>query len=412
MKFSIKQYIFIIPIFLNTCLFAQPVGGDIAFLGFNSDNPDQFTIIITNYLDDGTVLYFTDAGWTGSAFYAFEGHIKWTVPTGGVAGGTMVTFTGGAAGAFTAFGTGALEPAAAVSLGNLAATASTSQMAFSTNGDAIIAYIGSIAAPTCIACVNFNGAWTFAGANLAEQSLLPPGLTNGVTCVLLPDRDNQVIDCDLLPQPAVASDYNTAAYWVYNDATRYVLPPTIGLCDLVLPIIIKSFYAIEKSNATILNWITASEINALEFNLEKSDGISDFYSIATIQAEGNSISEQYYTYLDDANFSGTDYYRLKLIDTDLSFVYSDIIAVNKQDQMNSNTAIIIYPNPVDDMLHFTIQGNFEPEEITIISIDGTQITNVILDENIIEAHHLSAGIYIMQIRTKQHHILNATFIKK
>lgn len=412
MKISLRHFIFILPIFSHTLLFAQPVAGDIAFLGFNSDNPDQFTIIVTNYLDDGTVIYFSDAGWTGSAFYANEGHIQWTVPTGGVAGGTMVTFTGGGAGGFTIFGSGLLEPSATVSLGTIAPTVSTNSMSLSTNGDEILAYTGSIASPTFIACVNFNGVWSFTGVNSSEQTLLPPGLTDAVNCVLLPDRDNQEIDCDLLPMPAIAADYNTAAYWVYNDATRYSLPPLIGLCDLVLPIIIKSFYATEESDNTILNWITASEINALEFQVEKSDSSSDFYTIAIIPAAGNSTSEIMYMYTDDAINSGTNYYRLKLIDADLSFVYSDIIAVNKQAQMNINSAVFVYPNPVNDVLHFTVQGNYTLEEIKIISINGTRMHNLFFTENDIQVNQLPPGIYVMQISTKQHSILNATFIKQ
>ena len=89
---------------------AQVAPGDIAFVGYNADNNDQFTIITTNYLEDGTQIYFVDAGWTGTAIYASEGGILWPVPSGGVPTNTMVTFPGGGAGALTTFPSGNLKP--------------------------------------------------------------------------------------------------------------------------------------------------------------------------------------------------------------------------------------------------------------------------------------------------------------
>ena len=101
---------------------AQVAPGDIAFVGYNADNNDQFTIITTNYLEDGTQIYFVDAGWTGTAIYASEGGILWTVPSGGVPTNTMVTFTGGGAGGFTTFPSGNLEAGVTVSSGTIAAS--------------------------------------------------------------------------------------------------------------------------------------------------------------------------------------------------------------------------------------------------------------------------------------------------
>jgi len=404
MKLKLLHLIFILPFFIHTIINAQPVAaGDIAFLGFNADNTDQFTIIVTNYLEDGTIIYFSDAGWNGAGFYASEGHIQWNVPAGGLPGGTMVTFTGGTVGGFTLFGTGNLESGANVSSGTIVATASTSSMALSTSGDAILAYIGSTAVPTFIACVNFNGAWTFAGANLAEQSLLPPGLSAGATCVLLPDRDNQIIDCLLLPDPAVAADYNTAAYWIYNDATRYTLPPVIGTCDFVLPIVLKDFYLINLSSAVQLNWKTSTEINSAEFIVEKSAEGETFYPIGNITAAGNTTNQQLYTFTDDV-FSGiTSYYRLKLVDLDGSFQHSAVIVSN----IMTNNTISIFPNPVEENLFITTSGfTSEIIGIEIINTSGQKFrlaaNDLILSDYQIKVHlqNLPTGIYTMNILYK------------
>ena len=73
-------------------------------------------------------------GMVGSAIYASEGGILWTVPSGGVPTNTMVTFTGGGAGGFTTFPSGNLEAGVTVSSGTIAASGIAASMALTTNG--------------------------------------------------------------------------------------------------------------------------------------------------------------------------------------------------------------------------------------------------------------------------------------
>ena len=338
---NFKLYLlFIFSLFIITEGFAQPVAaGDIAFLGFNSDNNDQFSIILTNYIEDGSIIYFTDAGWSGSGFYGTEGHMQWSLPAGGLPTGTIVTFTGAGAGGFTVFGTGAMEAGATVTSGTLAATASTSPVAFNTSGDQIIAYIGSMASPTFIACVNFNGAWSY---GTSTQTQIPTGLTAGTNCVLLNNHDNGIIDCSLLPDPATPADYNNASYWVYNDVTRYSLPPAGEPCDLVLPIELSEFYATPENDLIILNWLTGSEINTDVFVIEKSTDGFNFYMIGFVEAAGFSNAPLHYVFMDDALSERNNYYRLKLMDLDGSVTYSETIsAINENNQIQFS----LYPNP-------------------------------------------------------------------
>lgn len=319
---------------------AQPVAtGDIAFLGFNSDNTDQFSIILTNYIEDGSVIYFTDAGWSGSGFYGSEGHMQWTLPAGGLPTGTIVTFTGGGVGGFTVFGTGAMEAGANASAGTLSATASVSSLALTTSGDQIIAYIGSIAAPIFIACVNFNGIWSY---GTSTQTQIPTGLTSGTDCVLLNNHDNGIIDCSLLPDPATVADYNNAAFWIYNDAARYALPPAAVACDLLLPVVLSEFTAINSGEEIILNWITESEINSDKFIIEKSTDGFNFIIIGSVNAAGFSNSWLQYVFVDDALIERNNYYRLKLIDLDGAVKYSETIsAINENNQIQFS----LWPNP-------------------------------------------------------------------
>jgi len=386
-------------IFTHVISFTQVSVGGIAFVGYNADNPDQFTIILTEYLAAGTQMYFSDAGWTGSALYASEGAILWTVPAGDLPTNTMVTFTGGGIGGFTSFPTGILEAGVSVSHGSVVASGVAASMAFSTNGDEILAFTGSIASPVFIACLNFNGAWSWTGANSSEQTLIPPGLTDGLNCALLPDRDNGIINCLALPDPATVSDYNTAANWIWNDVTRYTLPPTIGTCEFLLPLTLLSFTGENVLSANELTWVTANELNVLGFEIERSANAVDFVSIAFIAATGENAFENGYQFIDDAIAANTFYYRLKIMESDFGYAYSPIIAINTK----SDVAIKIYPNPVNENGTISIASNN-----TIVSsiklFDGTgRLIKILNAENIDVSNYmfntadLVHGIYTIEV---------------
>jgi hypothetical protein len=63
--------------------------GDLLFIGWDSDN-DDIAFVATTDLNEGEVIYFTDDERDGKVFVGSEQLIEWTVPTGGVAAGTVV----------------------------------------------------------------------------------------------------------------------------------------------------------------------------------------------------------------------------------------------------------------------------------------------------------------------------------
>lgn len=97
-----------------------------------------------------------------------------------------------------------------------------------------------------------------------------------------------------------------------------------------LPITLTDFSAQLEKPSVRLAWTTASEINAHFFGIERSTDGFIFEEIAQNQAAGTSNSLRNYFYIDEGvtnRLSGTLYYRLRLVDFDDSYEYSDIIAV-------------------------------------------------------------------------------------
>ena len=108
--------------------------GDIAIVGYDADNPDDFALVVLRDIEAGTAISFTDNGWSssGNALRTSEGTYTYTAPTA-VAAGTVVhpTSDGSAGGPDSPVYTAALAP----------------NFSFSTDGDQILAYQGTAATP-------------------------------------------------------------------------------------------------------------------------------------------------------------------------------------------------------------------------------------------------------------------------
>ena len=105
---------------------------------------------------------------------------------------------------------------------------------------------------------------------------------------------------------------------------------TVSSINRPLPVILTSFTAYQEESTVHLTWSTASEINSDYFQIQRSTDGSDFQSLSRQAAAGDSQQELTYRYADEGvanRFSGTLYYRLKTVDFDGSFEYSDITAV-------------------------------------------------------------------------------------
>ncbi len=108
-----------------------------------------------------------------------------------------------------------------------------------------------------------------------------------------------------------------------------------------LPVTLVAFNAKKSSQKVNLDWQTASEKNADYFNVERSIDGNDFKLIGKISASGNSTSLKSYSLIDENPIFGNNYYRLKQIDFDGSFIYSDIKTV----YLGKTSLLSMYPNP-------------------------------------------------------------------
>jgi hypothetical protein len=184
-----------------------------------------------------------------------------------------------------------------------------------------------------------------------------------------------------------------------------------------LPLTLKSFNGAVNNNLVKLNWESAQEQNLDKYIVEKSSDGVNWQTLTTVMATGSSNASEYNTV--DNNASQVNYYRLKQVETNGNFAYSQIIRIRKEE--NEKLALKIYPNPV--ISNATININSENKlaaHIKIYNQFGMQLQHMqrslIAGSNNIPVQGLStlpAGTYIIVVEDdKLNRIGTTQFIKQ
>lgn len=153
---------------VSTSANATLATGDIAFIGFNADGDDGFSIVALADIMAGESIYFRDDEWDGGAFGTGEGEFIWNTPS--LAAGSVVTFVTDAGGTpTTSAGTISADPAF-----------SPGDMGISASGETIFAYLGASNSPaTFLAAIGSDN------SDPIQDTTAGTGLTTGTTAVAL-----------------------------------------------------------------------------------------------------------------------------------------------------------------------------------------------------------------------------------
>ncbi len=113
----------------------------------------------------------------------------------------------------------------------------------------------------------------------------------------------------------------------------------------VVPVSIVNFYGKSLGNQQVmLNWVTASEVNIKNYEIERSNDATRFSTIGTVNTKGNNAGKQLYDFKDIDAQIGINYYRLKINDGNGSFHYSKVITINLKGDPTL-FSLAVFPNP-------------------------------------------------------------------
>lgn len=179
-----------------------------------------------------------------------------------------------------------------------------------------------------------------------------------------------------------------------------------------LPLTLLQFQAENNGNDVQLNWQTSQEENTTSFAVERSADGKTFTTIGTVKAVNNASFKNNYALTDAQPLNGTAYYRLKMIDIDGRFTYSQMVSVRRND---NNATLQLAPNPASNVLYVQAKGS-EPVTVQITDMHSRllQQQSRILNGNTsfsVNIGQLSPGIYYLTVKGKQLNLVQS-FIKQ
>lgn len=158
---------------------------------------------------------------------------------------------------------------------------------------------------------------------------------------------------------------------------------------IIVPVHLVNFFASTIYNQIKLQWNVENEINFLQYEVEHSFNGTDFTKAATIKA----LQQSSYNYLFAKNKNASNYFRLKLVDKDGKFTYSNIILVD------TKTAVNIYPNPANNFINIDLDNQLKNSTIKVIDVFGKNVKQVQVNANHINisTQEFVNGIYTIQL---------------
>lgn len=352
--------------------------GDIAILGFQSDDPDKFAFIVLTDLDGETEIKFTDNGWTGTGFRTGEGTLTWIVPSAGINKGTIITVE---------YGTNWTVTQGTISY--------SGSIAFATAGDQIIVYQGSSSSPTLIYAFS-TSPWINTGEISSKTSYLPTGLTNGNTAHCFASTYNngyytneKIIESKASALSSISNDDN----WTKSNSTVTFPSWTYQEDQPPLPVVLTSFMAaISNQNYINLTWITQTETGMMGYYIMRNN-VND---LATAQIVSplipaiNSSQPKAYIYTDqEVTQSGTYYYWLQANDMDGTIYILSFVSIEYNSAPGGTTPSIplvtelnnVYPNPFNPQLFIPFSlANKSEVKIIIYNTRGQVVKDFALGE--------------------------------
>ncbi len=116
---------------------------------------------------------------------------------------------------------------------------------------------------------------------------------------------------------------------------------TLNTC--LLPLELITFDGEDIGDVNHLYWTTESEINNDHFILERSADGANFEQLGTINGAGNTSALTNYDYYDQHPLTGINYYRLRQVDNDGEYTFSEIISL--ENKVVAELSLAVYPNP-------------------------------------------------------------------
>lgn len=220
----------------------------------------------------------------------------------------------------------------------------------------------------------------FLDINLPDSHINKLGSNGFVSFKILPQ--NSLVAGNVVPnKAAIYFDYNTPV--ITAAATTTITYP--------LPLKLLNFSVLEKDQQQLLiSWNTTNEINTSHFIIETTGSNNDFTSLAEIAAKGSGSNGYFYA----APKNNIRFVRLKMVDKNGSFTYSNIIKLGEV----AGKKLEIVGNPARQYLQLKVPAGLHHSTARLIDAVGKTVKSFTLQQGYqnIDISNLTSGMYWLQ----------------
>ena len=171
----------------------------------------------------------------------------------------------------------------------------------------------------------------------------------------------------------------------------------VGIWKTPLPIKLESISASKVGNDNLIEWVSGTEINGSYFEVQRSMDARNFEAIGKVNVSGNNSK---YSFKDIDQEVNTTYYRLKMVDKNGSFSYSNVVIV-----VAVAHQFTISPNPAKDFVSVNFNKTIATGTITVRNLNGTTVTQQTFKGNTtsckLNTQTLTNGIYVVTVVTNE-----------
>lgn len=223
-----------------------------------------------------------------------------------------------------------------------------------------------------------NSGACYYSENLGPWTSLPTGVTTTLRCI------------------DATSNYAWAAG---NSGT------ILKLSGYPVPVELTSFTASIVDKNVTLNWTTATEVNNYGFEVQRKAIAGDFVTIAFVEGHGTTQQPQVYTYTDKNVENGKYSYRLKQVDYNGIFSYSNAVEVDARIPSKFGLSQN-YPNPFNPSTTISYEVAKETNvSLKVYDAIGNEVATLVNEtkapgtyEVIFDASNLTNGVYFYKIQ--------------
>ena len=176
---------------------------------------------------------------------------------------------------------------------------------------------------------------------------------------------------------------------------------------VIVPVELESFTASVNGNNVTLNWVTATELNNLGFQIERQAEEQNWMKVGFVDGHGTSTEPQIYNFTDAGLASGVYNYRIKQVDFDGSYHYYNLKKEVEIGAPDSYDLSQNYPNPFNPTtkIKYSVPADGFVN-ISVYNVLGEKVTDIVNSiqkagryEVTFDATNIASGMYIYRMES-------------